>query len=332
VRQNQELISMTVDASQDLLTTQAELDAIIERVDNWGRWGADDQLGTLNYITPEVRKAAAACVRTGKVFSLAVPFGRSGPAPLDGPRLNAQLTMLQSGADLHGSDGMGGVPGYGFADDMVTMAISSGTQWDGLSHFFHDYKMYNGHDCHLVGSTGTPVNSAAVLADKLVTRGVLVDLPRAAGVDWLEPTHRVSIEEIENALERQKAEVREGDILLIRTGNMLRARQDDGWVEYAKHPEPGPTVEVLPWLHDKRVAGIATDNWAVEAVPSRGPLMFPVHGVAIVHMGLLMGEIFDLEALAADCAEDGVYEFMLNGGALPFTGAVSAPCNPVAVK
>lgn len=323
---------MTADVAQDLLTTQAELDAIIERVNNWGRWGADDQLGTVNLITEEVRRHAASCVRTGKTFSLAVPFDREGPAPHGGLRLNAQLSMLQSGADLHGGEGMGGVAGYGFADDMITMAISCGTQWDGLSHFFHDYKMYNDRDCHLVGSTGTEVNSAVLLADRLVTRGVLVDLPRAAGVPWLQPGHRVSAEEIENALDRQQVQVRSGDILLLRTGNMLRARRDGEWVEYAKHPEPGPTVEVLPWLHDRQVAGIATDNWAVEAVPSRAPLLFPVHAVAIVHMGLLMGEIFDLEELAADCAQDGVYEFLLSGGPLPFTGSVSAPCNPVAVK
>jgi kynurenine formamidase len=213
------------------------------------------------------------------------------------------------------------------------MGTHAATHWDGLSHIFYDYQMYNGRDCTLVGATGAARNGIEKLSRDLVGRGVLLDFPRLLGVDWLETGHRITVAEIERAFEAGQVEPMPGDILLMRTGNMRRARQNGGWEDYVGTDEPGFGIEVLQWLHGHDVAGVGIDNWGFEALPSGHPTIWlPVHAVAIVHMGLLLGENFSLEELAEDCASDGVHEFLFTGMPLPLTGAVAGPVHPAAVK
>lgn len=212
------------------------------------------------------------------------------------------------------------------------MALQCATHWDGLSHFFYNYKMYNDRPCGLVGSRGAEKNSASKLADRIVTRGVLLDFPRALGLPWLPMGHRIAVDELETALEMARVKVEPGDVLLLRTGNMKRARAGGGWDQFTHSDTPGPGLNLLPWFHQKEIAGAATDTWSFEALPSQCAITCPVHAVGIVHMGLLIGEIFDLEGLAADCADDGVYEFLFSACPLPFSNAVASPANPVAIK
>jgi kynurenine formamidase len=313
-------------------TRDEQIDGLIRHLSNWGRWGPDDELGTVNYITPAKRIEAAGLVRRGEVFSLAIPFDSSGPQPPGDRRLNPHHVMLQTGTDIVCGVQPNQVGGWGYADDMITMALQSATQWDSLAHQFYDYKMYNDRDCTLVSASGAEKNGIAVLSSSLVTRGVLLDLPRALDVEWLPLDHKITVAEIEKTLERQHTEVRSGDILLFRTGNMFRARQNGGWDQYTYTDEPGPGMDVLPWLHEHQVAGVASDTWAFEAIPSGASIWLPIHAVGIVHMGLLIGEIFHLDDLAADCARDGVYDFLFSAPPLPFTRAVGSPVNPMAVK
>lgn len=304
----------------------------IAKVSNWGRWGRDDELGTVNFIDAAKRRQAATLVESGRVFSLAVPLDEAGPQPDFERRLNPRHIMLETGTDLLAHVQRGQVDGWGFADDMVVMALQCGTQWDSLAHAFHDYKMYNDRDCALVSATGAEKNAIRVLADKIVTRAVLVDLPRYLGVDWLEPTHRVTVEEMEGALRAEHTDIGRGDVMLLRTGNLARAQASGSWAKYTYSDEPGIGVETLPWFYEREVAAIAADTWAVEALPSQTPLRFAVHAVAIVYMGLLLGEIFALDALASDCAADGRYDCLLVAPPLPFSKAVGSPVNPIAVK
>ena len=309
-----------------------QVEAAIARLSNWGRWGAEDELGTVNFITPAKRVEAAALVRKGKVFSLSIPLDESGPQPSFERRLNPRHLMLATGTDLRSGVQPGAVGGIGEADDMVTMALQAATQWDSLAHIFYDYKMYNDRDCALVSAHGAAKNSIAVLADRVVSRGVLVDVARHLGADHLPLDHRITVAELEATLERQRVEIRSGDVLLIRTGNLQRARSAGGWDRFTYSDEPGIGLDALPWVHEREIAAVAADTWALEVLPSGTSLWLPVHAVAIVHMGLLVGEIFDLEALAADCEEDGVYEFFCSAPPLPFTGGVGSPVNPLAVK
>ncbi len=310
----------------------AQIDAMIRRLSNWGRWGDDDEIGTVNLITPEVRREAAAVVRSGEVVSLAIAFDRHGPQPPGDRRPNARHTMLATGTDVKTGVQPLSVAGWGYADDVVTLATHGATHWDCLAHQFYDFKMYNDRDCALVRADGAERCSVTSFASRVVTRGLLLDVPRALGLDWLPIDHRVTVAELERTLELERVEPRSGDVLLIRTGNMTRARRNGGWDEYVYADEPGIGLEALPWLHEHEIAGVATDTWAFEAIPSGSSIWLPVHAVGIVHLGLLLGEIFELDTLAERCAADGRYEFLLAALPLPISRAVGGPVHPVAVR
>jgi kynurenine formamidase len=308
------------------------VDAIIARVSNWGRWGEDDELGTLNHISPRARARAAGAVVSGQALSLAIPFGRGGPQPPGIARLNPQQTMLQTGTDVATGVQDGCDHGFGYSDDQTTFATHAATHWDALAHAFHDYRMYNNRPCTLVDATGAHANSIDRLHDRVVTRGVLVDVPRALGEPWLALGHEITVEQLERALELQRVELRAGDALLIRTGNLGRARRDGGWDRFTFDDEPGLGLAALPWIHEHEIAAIATDNWAFEVLPNAAGIFLPVHAAAIVHMGLLLGELFELDALADACAADGRYDFLLSAAPLPLVGAVGGPVNPIALR
>jgi kynurenine formamidase len=309
-----------------------EIEAMIARVSNWGRWGSEDQIGTVNHLTPERRRRGAALARTGRAFSLSLPFGAIGLQPPGDRRLDPHHVMLQTGTDLLAGVQPGQVDGWGYADDMVTMALQGATHWDGLGHAFYDYKMYNNRPASEVHAGGADHNAVDQWRDRIAGRGVLLDLPRLLGVASLDLGHRITQAEMEAALERQGVSAGPGDILLLRTGNLGRARRHGGWDRYTYTDEPGIGLDLLPWLHERQIAGIASDTWAMEVIPSGTSIWLPVHAVAIVHMGLLMGENFVLDDLAEDCAADGVYEFFFCAPPLPFAKAVGGPVNPLVIK
>lgn len=308
------------------------IDVMIGRVSNWGRFGEQDELGTMNFVTQSARVRARDEVITGETISLAIPLDRSGPQPPGNPRLNPQHVMLQTGTELRAGVQPGSLDGWGYADDMVTMALQAGTHWDGLSHQFHDYRMYNDRDCTLVSCDGAAKNGIETQRESAVMRGVLLDVPRALGVAHLPIDHEITVAELEFVLDRERVEVRSGDALLIRTGNLGRARADGGWDRFTHDHEPGIGLAAAPWLHEHEIAAVASDTWAFEAIPSGTPILLPLHAVGIVHMGLLIGELFDLDRLASRCADDARYTCLLAAAPLPFTGAVGAPVNPIAIR
>jgi kynurenine formamidase len=299
---------------------------------NWGKWGADDELGTLNYITPDKIVAAAALVRRGKVFSLAIPFDQKGPQSGFAGRTNPLHFMLQDGGDIaNGAQDF--IPGLRYCDDAITMPLQCATQWDALAHIYFDGKMYNDRGPELVNSNGARANSIDKLKAKVVSRGVLLDMPRLKQKPWLESGEAIHPADLDAAAKREKVAIGRGDIVLIRTGQIAQVRADGGWGQYAGGSAPGLSLTVAEWLAKNEIAGYATDTWGTEVIPNETPDVFqPLHCVAIVNMGMLVGEIFDLEELAADCAGDGVYEFMFVAPPLPVTGAVGSPINPQAIK
>jgi kynurenine formamidase len=320
---------------RQLADVRSRIEAMAARVSNWGRFGHDDELGTVNHITNEARHNAAGLVHSGRVFSLAIPFDRRGPQPSFERRLNPHLTMLDTGTDLRAGRQANAPEGWGYADDTVTMALQCATQWDALSHVFYDFRMYNDRDCDLVGAEGAQRNSITVLRDRLVARGVLLDVARLHGADALDAGYEITVSDLERAFEAGRVEPASGDVLLVRTGNLGRFRATGSWQGFTHAAEPGLGLETLPWLHEHRVAAVAADTWAVEVIgdgTNPDSIHLPVHAVGIVHMGLLLGEIFDLDALAEDCARDGVHEFLFTAPPLPITGAVGSPVNPLAVK
>lgn len=316
---------------EDIQQQEAQLHDIALSVRNWGKWGPDDELGTLNYITPEAVAGAAQLVTTGKVFALGIPLQRNGPQSGKRPRFNPIHTMFRDGGDQP-KDVVSG-EGYGGADDWVAMPLQCVTQWDALSHVFYQGKMYNGYDATLVTSSGAEKNSIDKTKDKIVGRGVLLDVARYKGVKALAPGYAITVDDLEVTAQAQNVTVQRGDLLLIRTGHLGTYLEKGSWDYLDLDDSPGVSVHTAPWLHAKEIAALGCDNYAVEVRPSEIPLFrVPFHCCAIPNMGLTLGEIFYLEDLAEDCAQDGRYAFLLVAPPLPVTHAVGTPINPYAMK
>lgn len=308
------------------------------RCSNWGRWGPDDQLGTLNHIRPNDIVAATRLVQSGRSFSLAIPLDERGPQTGGFGRFNPIHLMIRDGnAAVTGTvvrDFYGGQDRWiRGTDDLLILPLQSGTQWDALAHIIFDNRIYNGFDATSVGSKGALRNDIANARDRVVGRGVLLDLPRSQGRRWLDPGEPIHAADLEACAASQGIVLGRGDIVLIRTGQLAQCRDAGSWGDYAGGPAPGLALDAAPWIFDRELAAVATDTWGMEVLPNETPDVFqPLHIILIVHTGLLVGEIFDLEELADDCAGDGRYEFLFSGVPLPITGAVGSPVNPLAIK
>jgi kynurenine formamidase len=312
--------------------------ALCRRHSNWGRWGEDDEKGTLNLVTPQHVAAAARLVRRGKTISMALPYDEHGPQTGNLGRFNPIHLMIRDGADvIAGSsvrDFYGGVDKhFRGTDDLIIMPLQSGTQWDAPGHVVFENKIYNGYGAEWVGSKGALKGSVKNACDSMVGRGVLLDVARALDLDWLEPGYPITGADLDAAAEMAGVEVGEADFVFIRTGAMTMARAAGAWGDYAGGDAAGLGLASVDWIASRGVAAVATDTWGLEVRPNETPdTGQPLHIVFISAMGLWLGEIFDLDPLADDCAEDGMYEFMFCGPPLPFTRAVGSPLNPMAIK
>jgi kynurenine formamidase len=272
------------------------------------------------------------------VISLAIPVDDSGPQTGGFGRFNPIHLMIRDGngaktgstvRDFYGGNDRW-IRG---TDDLLILPLQSGTQWDALGHIVFEDRIYNGYDASVVGSRGATRNDIAVARDRVVGRGVLLDVALARGVPWLDPGQAIHVEDLEAAERLAGVTLRRGDIALIRTGQMAQCRAEGGWGSYAGGPAPGLALDTARWIHERELAAVAGDTWGLEVLPNETPDVFqPLHIILIVHMGLLVGEIFDLEALAQDCAGDGRYEFLFSAVPLPITGGVGSPVNPLAIK
>ena len=297
---------------------------------NWGRWGLDDVLGTLNYVTDERRAAAAALVRTGRVVSAAWPIDPTPqPDHVFGP---PQRWMIGTGeAAVAGQEADG--PRWAGASEYVGMVFHgySVTHLDALSHYFWDGQMYNGRPASAVTSRrGATEHAVTSAGDGIVGRGILLDVAAVRGVDWLEPGDAVMVEDLEAAEKVQRVEVGRGDLVLLRTGYGARVRSKgrDATQDVGR---AGWHVSCLPWLHQREVAVIGADT-AQDVHPSGYPgLRSPVHAVGIVAMGLWLIDNCDLEPLATACTDHDRWEFLLSVLPLRLAGATGSPVNPVAM-
>jgi kynurenine formamidase len=300
--------------------------ALARKVNNWGRWGPDDEIGTLNLITAEVRRAAAGAITTGRAFSLAIPLSEKGPqtgAALG--RINPIKTMTAINEPLLGDPTL-----FCSSDDLVTMSLQCATHWDSLAHVSYDNRLYNGFPPSSITTHGAArcgIDKIKVLAG----RGVLLDVARAKGVDRLEPGYALRPEDLDAACELARVTVEAGDIVLLRTGQMQLLHRGDkaGYT----HPTPGPSMMTAEWFRFHDVAAVATDSLTFEVFPpERDDCILPVHLLHLVEMGMTQGQNFDLEALADDCADDGIYRFFLEASPEPFVAGLGTPVNPVAIK
>jgi kynurenine formamidase len=321
---------------------------VAREVSNWGRWGADDELGTLNFITADKVAHAASLVRHGKVFPLGVDFGASGPQGAFEFRHNPVHVMTVDGGDVHTLAKYG--PGWArnplakqlsgymtadnpfrFNDDMIIMPLQAASQWDALSHVYYDDQLYNGFPADSVTSMGAyHCGIDKVDVKGITSRGVLLDLVRHRGAEvFLEAGDPITPEELDDVVRAQGVSVGRGDIVLIRTGWWTRFVMTGNKLEGYS----GLDWRCASWLHDREIAAVAADNLQVEDLASGVEgITFPLHLLCLRDMGMIFGEYWDLTALADDCAADGVYEFQLIAPPLRVVGAVGSPVNPIAIK
>lgn len=307
--------------------TLAEFDAIYESVKNWGRWGPDDERGTMNYVTPAKIAAAAALVRSGRTVSMAIPINKTaGP---DNPNPAVHLISLMH--DLPVSES-------GLSFGMCYLAMASHgdchTHVDALNHVGYRGQLYNGKPAATLTSRGSEWGSIAAYSTGIVGRGVMLDAARHRGVPWLEPGDAVTRAELEEIEKAQGVQLGEGDILVFRTGHHARRLALGAWNnEYppAGEGKAGLHVDTVPWMHERRIAGFLPDGDG-ETVPSNVEAMpYPIHVLQLTAMGMLISDSLQLEELAVACEEEGRWEFLVVGLPLRLPGATGSPWNPIAI-
>lgn len=292
---------------------------------NWGRWGDHDQRGTANLLSRGAVVEAARLVHTGETFDLAVAIGRG--APNAGTRFEPQHLLARAAGDQVLADP--GPFGLQSSDDVVVLPTQAATQLDGLAHVAADDAMYNGFWAGLVtAQSGARRLGIHHQAGGIVGRGVLLDVAGVLGTDPFD----TAIDAV--MLERVAAEcgvrVGPGDVLLVRTGFLGRWLDDPE--ARRRRRQSGLTEGTIPWLAERDVAMVAADNRTVEVVPDPSGAVLPFHVAAIRDLGLLLGELFDLDALAAACQADRRYEFMFVAMPMPLVNAVGSPLSPVAIR
>ncbi|WP_405645365.1 cyclase family protein [Streptomyces sp. NBC_00019] len=298
---------------------------IAKRVNNWGRWGSDDEIGTLNLITDEVVRQAATEVRSGHRVPLCLPLKEDGvQTGLIPGRVNPLHAMVQINQEIFG-------PGtVACSDDAVTMGLQAATHWDALTHVSHSGVLYNGRPADTITAHGGARFSGIDKARHIVSRGVLLDVARAHGTDRLDGSYAVTPEDLEAAEELAGTRVRAGDIVLVRTGQIQAYLAGD------KHaygyPSPGLSIRTPEWFHARDVAAVANDTLTFEIFPPEiEDLWLPVHALDLVEMGMLQGQNWNLEKLSTACGEAGRYTFLLSAMPEPFVGATGTPVAPVAI-
>jgi len=248
--------------------TRDDLRQAAEKYKNWGKWGPDDEIGTLNYTSPEDIVAAAQLVKKGKVISLALNFDNNGPQggktnyPALG-RINPLHTMLRTGTDAY--SGVLDKRGIRAADDMVVMPLQCGTQWDGLGHVFYENNMWNGYDCREVSSFGAQKCGIEKTKSKMVGRGVFLDVARALGKDCLDDGYGITCADLDLTAKKQNITFKRGDYIIVRTGQMERCLKAGSWDGYPGGDAPGFAFETLEFVAKTELAALASDTWGCEA-------------------------------------------------------------------
>ena len=309
------------------LPTEVEVRAYFDSLSNWGRWGDNDELGTLNLITADKRKQAARLIQSGLSIGCARPIDTAHA--VDQPITPVHF-MVESGEMYCLDDDHEWTTQH--AMDYFGMAIHGPgqTHLDALCHQFWEGRMYNGRPASVVSSAEKATFGAVDgMKNGVVTKGILLDLAKLRGVLWFEPGQGAYVEDLEAAEEAQGVKVEEGDALLVRFGwtkrrNMLGPVPRDGG-------RAGLHASCLPWLHERGISILACDS-AQEVRPTGYPGMFgPIHSVGQVAMGLWLVDNADFDGLASACAEAGRYEFMFSIAPLNFPLATGSPINPIAV-
>lgn len=307
-----------ISAESDLETISKQpFDQWFNEISNWGRWGKDDELGTLNLITPEIKIKAAGLVKQGVTISLALDLNKEksdhNPSPFEHTSSVASFGSQSVATDRYA------VEYHGSAHSHI----------DGLAHVIRKGKMYNGFSAELVKPDGSAKLGIHNMKDGIFTRGVLVDMAWFRGVDFLELGDAITASDLEAWEAKTGIIIRTGDALLVRTGRWQRARQIGP--SHLINGAAGLHASVAKWLKQRNVAIVGSDG-GNDVIPSGiEDLLFPFHELALVGLGMPLLDSLDLDALASEALKHERWEFLFIGAPLRVQGGTGAPLNPLAV-
>jgi kynurenine formamidase len=303
----------------------AEFETMFEAVKNWGRWGPDDELGTLNYIKPEHVRRAAGLVKSGRSVSMAIPINTVAGPDNQNPAIHHMTRLFDLPIDSSS---------LRFGMDFLGMSCHGDchTHIDALNHIAYGGRVYGGRPESLLTSQGGKALDIAGYANGIVGRGVLLDIPRLRGTPWLEPGEAVTRAELEAAEKAEGVRLDEGDILVFRTGHHRRRLERGPWDNgYTGEGKSGLHVDAIPWMHERRIAAFLPVGDG-ETVPGTvDGIMYPIHPLQIVAMGMVASDSLNLEDIAAACEAEKRWEFMVVAEPLRLPGGTGSPFNPIAI-
>lgn len=307
------------------------------KISNWGKWGPGDELGSLNYLTPDKIVDAAKLIKKGKVFALQVPLTQDWNEPLwPGRTPSIRYNDYDASGYLVGRKPRPG--GVKSAADWMCLSTHGTTHTDGLGHTWHGDKIWNGYDEKMTIGKMHKCGIHNAAERGMVGRGVLLDIARFKGVEYLKPGEVVTFDDFKKCAQKQGVKFQSGDIVLFRTGFVPAYQKYPELKKMPQFIEPGLqySLEFLQWMKDTEIVIIGADNIAVEETISTAPeekgSWIALHKYVMRNLGIYLQEIYWLEDLAGDCAKDGVYEFFYVASPLKIVGGTGSPINPIAIK
>ena len=312
------------------MAESAAFTEVAGRVRNWGRWGPDDEIGTLNLIDDAARRRGAASVVSGQAIALGLPLSEA-----DGIQLGfVEGRVNPTRTTVHVNQPEGPDPDFvSFSEDVFSMATQAATHWDGLAHCSHAGHIYNGYPASTVTMEGGATRCGIHRAGAVVSRGVLLDVARALGREVLEPGYPILPDDLDAACDLARVDIESGDIVLVRTGQMVHLEPERRDLVAYTWPSPGLTIETASWFYAHDVAAVATDTLVFEVFPCQYEEAYlPVHVLHLVEMGLTQGQNWVLDPLSDACAADGRFTFLLDATPLPLVAGLGSPLQPVALR
>lgn len=302
---------------------------------NWGKWGPDDEVGSLNYLTPAEALRGAAAVKQGKSFTLQVRMGDPDGDPVWPGRQQAKRMNVMDKGHYNCGKGPEFAGHYEFADDVMFMYLQGSTQYDALGHVWYDDQIWNGYSAD---TTIGGLSKASVLPigeRGVVGRGILIDIARYRGKEVLAPGETFTHLDLMAAAEQQGVTIEKRDILVIHTGwigSFYKKTREEFYKDFI---EPGLTYspELVRWFQEMEIPNIVTDTMANEvSVDPVSGVDIPLHNALMRNLGITLTEIAQLDPLAADCAADGQWTFLYTAAPLKVVGGTGAPVNPIVLK
>ena len=283
------------------------------------KWGPNDEIGSANYMTPELVVKAASLVKTGKTYALGIPVDTKTPAY---PPRTFKLTIVQPG--------QAGSPGLGpnkatYNDDIIDTWVGIGSQIDGLGHLGIEHVYYNGNKLADFADPNGLKKLGIEKIPPMVTRGVLLDMAAYYNTDVVKEGTAFNVKEIEEAAKKQNVEIRQGDVVIFHTGWLSLIGKDD---KRYSAGEPGLGVEGAKYLTGKGVVAIGADTWGLEVLPFESTTVFEVHQILLAMNGTYILENMD----TAELAQDKGYEFLFVLGQPRWRGGVQSMINPIAIR